>query len=166
MPHVVRSVRGWGLLLVAGAGLVLGRGLSTVGAPQEEGVPKPTAQHKDAEKDVGDWDATVRIFMPGQAEPSETKGSEKISMLGGLWQLSDFQSDMFGNPFQGRGQTGYDPKKGKYVGTWVDTFSTKVTLLEGSVEHDSRNALTPDDEKEGYILACQARPVGHVVVDI
>ena len=42
----------------------------------------------------------------------------------------------------------------------------KVTLLEGSVEHDSRNALTSDDEKEGYILACQARPLGRIVVDI
>jgi ferredoxin len=42
----------------------------------------------------------------------------------------------------------------------------KVTLLEGSVEHDCKNALTPDDEKEGHILACQARPIGRVVVDL
>jgi glycine betaine catabolism B len=42
----------------------------------------------------------------------------------------------------------------------------KVTLLEGSVEHDCKNALTPDDEKEGHILACQARPIGRVVLDL
>ena len=42
----------------------------------------------------------------------------------------------------------------------------KVTLLEGSVEQDCKNALTPDDEKEGHILACQARPIGRVVVDL
>ena len=42
----------------------------------------------------------------------------------------------------------------------------KVTLLEGSVEHDCANALTPDDEKEGHILACQARPMGRIVVDL
>jgi ferredoxin-NADP reductase len=41
----------------------------------------------------------------------------------------------------------------------------KVTLLEGKVEQDSTNALTPADEKDGHILACQARPVGRVVVD-
>jgi len=41
----------------------------------------------------------------------------------------------------------------------------KVTLLEGTVEHDSKNGLTPDDEKDGHILACQARPIGRVVVD-
>jgi ferredoxin-NADP reductase len=42
----------------------------------------------------------------------------------------------------------------------------RVTLLEGSVEHDCANALTPDDEKEGHILACQARPLGRVVLDL
>jgi NADH oxidoreductase Hcr len=41
----------------------------------------------------------------------------------------------------------------------------KVTLLEGSVEQDCTNAPTPDDEKEGHVLSCQARPVGRVVVD-
>jgi ferredoxin-NADP reductase len=42
----------------------------------------------------------------------------------------------------------------------------KVTLLEGKVEHDATSGLTPDDEKDGHILACQARPVGRVVVDV
>src|SRR5271170_4870538 len=40
----------------------------------------------------------------------------------------------------------------------------KVTLLEGSVEQDCTSGLTPDDEKDGHILSCQARPVGRVVV--
>jgi 2Fe-2S type ferredoxin len=42
----------------------------------------------------------------------------------------------------------------------------KVTLLEGSVEQDCTNALTPDDVKEGHILACQARPTSRVVIDL
>jgi 2Fe-2S type ferredoxin len=42
----------------------------------------------------------------------------------------------------------------------------KVTLLEGSVEQDNTNALTPDDVKEGHILGCQARPTGRVVIDL
>jgi ferredoxin-NADP reductase len=42
----------------------------------------------------------------------------------------------------------------------------KVTLLEGTVEHDCTNGLTPDDEKDGHILSCQARPIGRVVVDL
>ena len=42
----------------------------------------------------------------------------------------------------------------------------KVTLLEGSVEQDCTNGLTPDDEKDGHILSCQARPIGRIVVDV
>lgn len=42
----------------------------------------------------------------------------------------------------------------------------KVTLLEGEVEQDSTNGLTPDDVKDGHILSCQARPMGRVVVDL
>ena len=42
----------------------------------------------------------------------------------------------------------------------------KVRLLEGSVEHDCADGLTPDDAKDGLILPCQARPTGRVVVDL
>jgi glycine betaine catabolism B len=42
----------------------------------------------------------------------------------------------------------------------------KITLLEGSVEQDCTNGLTPDDVKDGHILSCQARPMGRVVVDL
>jgi ferredoxin-NADP reductase len=42
----------------------------------------------------------------------------------------------------------------------------KVTLLEGSVEHDCADGLTSEDAKDGLILACQARPTGRIVVDL
>jgi ferredoxin-NADP reductase len=44
--------------------------------------------------------------------------------------------------------------------------SCKVALLEGTVEQDCTSGLTPNDEKDGHILACQARPIGRVVVDV
>ncbi len=42
----------------------------------------------------------------------------------------------------------------------------KVMLLEGAVEHDCADGLSPDDAREGFILSCQARPFGTVVVDL
>jgi ferredoxin-NADP reductase len=42
----------------------------------------------------------------------------------------------------------------------------KVVLLKGAVEQDHTDGLTEADAKEGFILSCQARPKGEVVVDI
>ena len=42
----------------------------------------------------------------------------------------------------------------------------KVTLIAGTVEQDRTTGLNPDDVKDGLILACQARPIGRVVVDL
>lgn len=41
----------------------------------------------------------------------------------------------------------------------------RVKLVEGAVRYDeSPLALTPEDERDGYALACQARPAGDLVI--
>jgi uncharacterized protein DUF1579 len=42
----------------------------------------------------------------------------------------------YSTQFQGRGQFGFDPIKKKYVGTWIDSMSTILSVLEG--EYDSK----------------------------
>jgi hypothetical protein len=69
-------------------------------------------------------------------------------MIGGLWLLSDYQSDVFGQPFEGRGQTGYDPKKNKHVGTWVDTMSDHIILTEGTYDEASKTLTVFSDETD------------------
>jgi hypothetical protein len=96
-------------------------------------MPTPGTEHEMLKKDVGTWDATVEMFMPG-APPSVSKGTEIVTMLGGFWQLSEFKSEMMGQPFEGRGTTGYDPAKKKYVGTWVDTMGPAYYTVEGTYD--------------------------------
>ena len=36
--------------------------------------------------------------------------------------------------FEGRGQFGYDPLKKKYVGTWIDSMSPTLSVLEGTYD--------------------------------
>jgi hypothetical protein len=96
-------------------------------------VPQPGPEHEMLKKDVGTWDATVEMLMPG-APPSESKGTETISMLGPFWQLSEFKSEFMGQPFEGRGATGYDPAKKKYVGTWVDTMTPGYYTVEATYD--------------------------------
>ena len=96
-------------------------------------MPQPGPEHEMLKKDVGTWDATVEMFMPG-APPSVSKGTETVTMLGGFWQLSEFKSEMMGQPFEGRGTTGYDPAKKKYVGTWVDTMTPGYYTVEATYD--------------------------------
>ena len=41
----------------------------------------------------------------------------------------------------------------------------KTKLVSGRVVMESQDALTASDRANGVVLACQARPVGDVVVD-
>jgi uncharacterized protein DUF1579 len=44
-----------------------------------------------------------------------------------------------GAPFQGHGVEGWDPAKKKYVGTWVDSMSTALSLTESTYDAASRS---------------------------
>jgi Protein of unknown function (DUF1579) len=125
------------------AGIVVGFGL--VGAPDlargQDGppIPKPTAEHKELAKEVGTWDATVKSWGRGpDSEPTVSQGVEVAKMLpGGLWLQSEFDGKFEDMEFHGSGHTGYDTKKKKYVGTWVDSLSTEIMLMEGDYDAQS-----------------------------
>ena len=97
-------------------------------------MPQPGPEHEMLKKDVGTWDATVEMFMAPGAPATVSKGTETVSMMGGFWQLSEFRSEMMGQPFEGRGTAGYDPAKKKYVGTWVDTMTPGYYTSEGTYD--------------------------------
>jgi hypothetical protein len=120
--------------------LVLAVVLSAAGARAQEGMPmpKPGPEHEVLKKDVGTWDATVEMLMPPGAPPST--GTEVTTLgPGGLWVITDFQSQMMGAPFQGHGVGGWDPAKKKYVGAWVDSMSTAVFVTESTYDAASRS---------------------------
>lgn len=102
-------------------------------AAPEMPVPKPGPEHEVLKNDVGAWDATVEMMGPG-APPTVSKGAETNTMVGGLWLVTDFKSEMMGQPFQGHGVSGYDAAKKKYVGTWVDSMSSGLNLGESTYD--------------------------------
>jgi hypothetical protein len=97
-------------------------------------MPQPGREHEMLKKDVGTWDATVEMFMEPGAPASVSKGTEVVTTLGGFWQVSEFKSEMMGQPFEGRGATGYDPAKKKWVGTWIDTMTPGYYTVEGTYD--------------------------------
>jgi hypothetical protein len=104
--------------------------------------PQPTAQHKLLSKDVGTWDAAIKAWMAGpNSDPTVSKGVETCTMLGSFWLINEFKGEFGGQPFEGRGQTGYDANKGKYVATWIDTMSSDIMTLEGDFD-EKTNTMT------------------------
>jgi hypothetical protein len=110
-------------------------------------MPKPTAEHKILASDEGTWDAVIKTYMGGpDAEPAVSKGSEVYTVLpGGLWVLSQFKGEFGGMPFEGRGQFGYDPLKKKYVGTWIDSTSPNLSVLEGDYDAKTKTLTYEGD---------------------
>lgn len=91
--------------------------------------PKPGPEHQKLHATAGTWDAV--IDMMGQ---KSTGVSESKMTLGGFWLADHFTGEFGGQKFEGRGFTGFDPMKGKYVGTWVDSMSPSMMVLEGGFD--------------------------------
>ena len=132
--------------------------VSIATAQEDHPIPLPTAEHKILSADAGTWDATITSYPNGpESEPMVAKGVEINTVLpGGLWVLSIFQADFGGMKFEGRGQFGYDPIKKKYVGSWIDSMSPTLTVLEGCYDAKTKTLTYTGDgvcPKDGSKLA-------------
>lgn len=97
---------------------------------------QPGEAHKKLEPMIGAWTATQKFWMePGQAPQESTATCENAWALGGRFVEQRFTGSMPGSaqPFEGRGFTGYDNVTGKFVGMWMDTFSTSMMTFEGAI---------------------------------
>jgi hypothetical protein len=108
-----------------------------------QGPPKPGPEHEVLKRFEGDWDAVATF---GDTKAKATASFKLI--LGGRWLLEHFKADIGGAPFEGRGTTGYDVMKKKYVACWVDSMEPWMTLMEGTYDKDS-NTLTETGEAPG-----------------
>jgi hypothetical protein len=82
---------------------------------------------------AGDWDATVNFA----GNESKAFSQSKI-VLGGFWLQDEFKGEFAGMPFEGKGTTGYDPMKKKYVSTWIDSMSPSLLVMEGEFDKDGK----------------------------
>jgi hypothetical protein len=114
---------------------VLAAALAAPAARAQE-FPKPGPEHEALKKLVGTWEATLN------AGGMESKGTMTYKMdLGGLWLVSEFEANMFGQKFTGRGLDSYDAAKKKYVGIWVDNMVTSPLVMEGTWD-EAKKTLT------------------------
>ncbi|HVT31546.1 MAG TPA: DUF1579 family protein [Rhodanobacteraceae bacterium] len=81
----------------------------------------------------GVWDAAIEFppENPGDA-PKTARGVQTNTFVtGNGWIKNDFTVD---EKYGGHGTWGYDPKKGRYVGIWVDSNQDYIRLDEGTFD--------------------------------
>jgi len=104
-------------------------------------LPRPGPEHELLKTDAGTWDAVVEVMASPGAPPSKATGVEtNVIGCGGLCLITDFKSEMMGQPFQGHGLTTYDMAKKKYVGSWTDSMSAGMSLSESTYDAAAKKA--------------------------
>ena len=58
--------------------------------------------------------------------------------LGGLWLTSDFESDVGGMKFNGKGFDTYDAAKKKYVSVFIHSMSSAPMIMEGTYDKETK----------------------------
>jgi hypothetical protein len=95
----------------------------------------PQKQNKWLEQMVGEWTFESECGAGPDQPPMKTTGSDSVRSLGGMWVLCDGTGEM---PGGGTGYTqmtlGYDPAKGKFVGTFIGSMMANLWVYEGELD--------------------------------
>ena len=95
----------------------------------------PGPGHKKLDFMVGTWNAKTTMWMDPSKPPEVSEGvSVHKWVLGGRYLEQSFEGTFQGQPFTGRGYTGYDNYKKKYNSTWMDTLGTAIMISSGSFD--------------------------------
>lgn len=98
--------------------------------------PQPGPEHEILKRDVGTWDATTEMSMPG-LQPMTMTGVETSTLMAGRWLVTEWTSDMMGQPFEGHGIAGWDPAKKAYVTVWVDSMNAEISHGESTYDPET-----------------------------
>jgi hypothetical protein len=114
----------------------------------------PGPQHEWLRQLEGDWvHETAVPPAPGQAADTLT-GTESVRFLGNIWLVAEGRGQM---PGGGEAWTlmtlGYDPGKGRFVGSWHGSMMQHLWVYDGQLD-DAERVLTlssvgPDFETPG-----------------
>lgn len=119
--------------------------LAARAAQETPQFPTPQKEHQWLQQLAGEWQYEGECTMaPGQP-PIKTTGTETSRALGGFWVTTENKADIMGMTVTGVMTLGYDPKKQKYVGTWVDSMTDYMWRYEGTLD-ESGKVLTLSTE--------------------
>jgi len=95
-------------------------------------MPKPQTEHGFLERMVGNWKVTSTSMA------HEEVWTETCRSLNCIWFVCEGNGDMpdGGGPATTVLTLGYDPAKGRYIGTWFGTMMHHLWVYDGEVSDD------------------------------
>jgi hypothetical protein len=107
---------------------------------------EPQSEHHWLQQLVGEWEMEAECVMePGQP-PVKSTGTETVRSLGGLWTVGEGRGEMPGCGEATSLMTlGFDPAKGRFVGSFVASMMTHFWLYDGALDASGK-VLTLDAE--------------------
>lgn len=109
---------------------------------------EPTKEHRWLQRMVGEWSFEGECAAMGPDQPPmKSTGQCVTRSLGGLWTLNEGSGEMpgGGGTMSSIITLGYDPSRGKFVGTFIASMMTHLWLYEGSLDASGK-VLTLDAE--------------------
>ena len=112
---------------------------------------EPQQEHEWLQQLVGEWTLEGEATMQPGRPPEKMEGTESVRSLGGLWIVAEGRGEMPGGGAATTMMTlGYDPRKQRYVGTWIGSMMTHLWVYDGALDAAERvltlEAEGPDAE--------------------
>jgi len=120
--------------------------------PEGPPIPEPVKEHQWLRQLLGEW--TVESSTEGEKPVEVRPWTENGRMIGELWIVIEGAGTMPGDV---HGETmmtlGYDPQKGRFVGTWTGSMMTHQWVYNGVLDESGKRLVLdtegPDFEKPG-----------------
>lgn len=116
----------------------------------DDTASKPAKEHQFLKKFVGTWDCASDCSVgPGQ-EVMKTTAVSSNRMIGDFWVVNEIVSENSHAKVTAIQTIGFDEKKKKFVGTWVDSMFNHLWQYEGSL-NESGTTLTLEAEGPNFM---------------
>jgi hypothetical protein len=123
-------------------------------------MAKPQKEHEWLQQLVGEWTFESQADMGPDQPPTKHGGTERVRSLGGMWVIGEGQGDMpDGEPATMIITLGFNPKRDRYVGTWVGSMMSHLWVYDGELDAAKRvltlNAEGPSFAGDGTMAKYQ-----------
>jgi hypothetical protein len=100
-------------------------------------IVPPGEEHRWLAQLVGDWTYAGRSLPDDPA--CNASGTETVRMLGDLWMLAESVGQMAGgHPARSLITVGFDPDKGRFVGSFIGSMMASFWTYDGALDPDGR----------------------------